>query len=78
MVIFTSIVCTLFKSKFVSSPQRFSAVQWSRRHQESVVQKTADLFNVYITGYYFHICFIVIANCDIKHISRSSHCVVFS
>ena len=44
MVIFTSIVCTLFKSKFVSSPLRFSAVQWSREHQESAVQKTADVF----------------------------------
>ena len=44
MVIFTSIACTLFKSKVVSSPQRFSAVQWSRGHQESAVQKTTDVF----------------------------------
>ena len=44
MVIFTSIVCTLFKSKFASSPQRFSAVQWSRGRKESAVQKTADAF----------------------------------
>ena len=44
MVIFTSIVCTLFKSKFVPSLLRFSAVQWSRGHQESAVQKTADAF----------------------------------
>ena len=44
MVIFTSIACMLFKSKFVSSPQRFSAVQWSRGRQESAVQKRADVF----------------------------------
>ena len=44
MVIFTSIVCTLFESKFVSSPPRFSAVQWSCRHLESAVQKTSDVF----------------------------------
>ena len=44
MVIFSSIVCTLFKSKFVSSPRRFSAVQWSCRDQESAVQKTSDVF----------------------------------
>ena len=37
MIIITSIVYTLFKSQFVSSPLRFSAVQWSRGHQESAV-----------------------------------------
>ena len=37
MVIFTSIFYTLFKSKFVSSPLRFLAIQWSGRHQEFVV-----------------------------------------
>ena len=37
IVIITSIVYTLFKSQFVSSPLRFSAVQWSRGHQESAV-----------------------------------------
>ena len=78
MVIFTSIACTLFKSKFVSSRQRFSAVQRSRGHQESAVQKQLMYVNVYITGCYFHICLIFIANCDIKHISRSSHHAVFS
>ena len=35
MVIFTSMVYTLFKSKFVSSHLRFSAVQWSWGHQET-------------------------------------------
>ena len=30
-------------------------------------------FNVCITGCYFHTCFILLANCDIKHISRSNH-----
>ena len=44
MIIFTSIVCTLFKNKFVSSPRRFSAVKGSRGYQESGVQKTADVF----------------------------------
>ena len=44
IVFFTSIICMLFKSKFVSSPRRFSAVQRSRGHQESAVQKTADVF----------------------------------
>ena len=37
MVIFTSIVYTVFRSKFVSSTLGFPAVQWSQRHQESVV-----------------------------------------
>ena len=32
MVIFKYMVYTLFKSKFVSSPLRFSAVQWSCGH----------------------------------------------
>ena len=44
MVIFTSKLYTLFKSKFVLSPLKFSAVQWSREHQESSVYKTADAF----------------------------------
>ena len=33
MIIITSMVYTLFKSQFVSSPLRFSPVQWSRGHQ---------------------------------------------
>ena len=37
ILIFTSTIYTLFKSKFVSSPLKFSAVQWSLRHQESAV-----------------------------------------
>ena len=37
MIIITSIVYTLFKNQFVSSPLRFSAVQWSRGHQKSAV-----------------------------------------
>ena len=44
MVIFTSKLYTLFKSKFVLSPLKFSAVQWSREHQESSVYKTAHAF----------------------------------
>ena len=40
----TSMVYTLFKSKFMSSPLRFSAVQWSCGHQESAVYKTTDTF----------------------------------
>ena len=37
MGIFTSMVYTLLKNKFVSSPLIFSAVQWSHGHQESAV-----------------------------------------
>ena len=44
MMNITSIVYTLFKSQFVPSPLKFSAVQWSRGHQESAAQKTADVF----------------------------------
>ena len=44
MIIFTSMVYILFKRKFLSSPLRFSAVQWSRGHQASAVYKTADVF----------------------------------
>ena len=35
-------------------------------------------FNVYFSGCYFHICFALVVNCDIKHISRRSHREVFS
>ena len=77
MVVFASIVCTWFKSKFVLSPRRFSTVQWSRGHQNPLFRKQLMYFNVDITGCYFHICFILIANCDIKHISRSSHRLVW-
>ena len=78
MTMFTSIVYTLFKSKFVSSPLTFSAIQWSRGQQGSAVQKQLMYFNVYISGCCFHISFFHTANCDIKHISRSSHHEVFS
>ena len=37
MSINTSMVHTLFKSKFVSSLLRFSDVQWSCGHQESAI-----------------------------------------
>ena len=37
MIIMTSMFYKLSKSKFVSSPLRFSAVQWSRGHKESAV-----------------------------------------
>ena len=36
-------------------------------------RKQLMYFNINITGCYFHFCFILIVNCDIKHISRSSH-----
>ena len=35
MITVTSMIYMLFKSKFVSSPLTFSAVQWSCGHQES-------------------------------------------
>ena len=45
MIIFISLAYTLFKIKFVLSiPLRISTVHWSRRHQESPVQKTDDVF----------------------------------
>ena len=37
LIIFTSMIYKLFKSNFVSSLLRFSAVQKSRGHQESAV-----------------------------------------
>ena len=37
MVVSTSIVYGLIKSKFVPSPLRFSGVQWLSGHQESAV-----------------------------------------
>ena len=65
MVIFTSIVCTLFKSKFVSSPCPwwFSDVQWYTKNTDTknpLFGKQLMYFNVYITGCYFHICFILL------------------
>ena len=44
MSIITSMVYSLFKSKFVPSPLRFSNVQWSSQQQESTVYKTIDVF----------------------------------
>ena len=37
LIIFTSMIYTLFKSRFVSSPLRFYAVKWSRGDQASAV-----------------------------------------
>ena len=82
MVILTNIDYTLFKNKFVSSSQRFSAVQWSRGYQESAVKKQLMYLNIYITGCYVHICFILIyknkgnmnvaANCDINLLAEAA------
>ena len=41
-------------------------------------RKQLMYFNVYIASCYFHICFILIVNCNIKHTSRSRHLEVFS
>ena len=60
MVIFTSMVYTLFKSsKLVSSPLRFSAVQWSHDTKNPLLRKQLIYFNVCIAGCYSHICFIL-------------------
>ena len=50
MVVFTSMVYTLFKNKFVSSSLRFSAVQWSHGYQSPLFRKLLMYFNVYMTG----------------------------
>ena len=42
--LYASMVNTLFKSELVSSHMRLSAIQWSRRHQYSAVQETANVF----------------------------------
>ena len=55
MAIFTSMLYTLLKSKFVSSPPRVSTVQWSREHQEYAFWKTADVFQCLYSDCYFHI-----------------------
>ena len=36
-------------------------------------RKQLMYFNSYITGCYFQISFILIVNCNIKHLSRNSH-----
>ena len=41
-------------------------------------RKQLMYFNVYISGCYFHISFILIVNCDIKYIGRSRWYEVFS
>ena len=46
--------------------------------KNSLFRKQLMYFNVYIAGCYFHICFILTVNCDIKHTSRSRHRQVFS
>ena len=44
--------------------------------KNSLFRKQLTYFNIYIAGSYFHICFILIVNYDIKHTRRSSHCEV--
>ena len=72
MILFTSMIYMLFKSKFVPSPLRFSAVQQSRGHQKSAVQKTVDVFQCL---FYW---LLLLIRSQLRHISRSSHHGVFS
>ena len=76
MVYLTSMVYSLFRSNFVSSPLRFSTVQWSPRI--CCLENSWFILIFLITGCYFHNSFILIVNCDWKHINRGSHRCVFS
>ena len=76
MVYLTSMVYSLFRSNFVSSPLRFSTVQWSPRI--CCLENSWCILIVLITGCYFHNCFILIVNCNRRHINRGSHRWVFS
>ena len=53
MIIFTSRIYTLFKSKFVSSPLRFSTLHNHVDIKNLQLRKQLVYFNVYITGCYF-------------------------
>ena len=73
MLIFASMVYTLFKSKFVWSPLDFRVHNGHVNTKNVLFRKQMMHFNAYITGSYFQIYFIPIINCDIKQISRNSH-----
>ena len=53
IIIFTSMIYTLLKSKFVSSPLRFSAVQYHLDTKNLLFREQMMYFNVYVTGCYF-------------------------
>ena len=76
----------VIQNKFVSSQMTFSVVQWSDadtknhlfRKKNHLFRKQLIYVNVFLTGCYFHISFILLVNCELKHIRRSSHRKVFS
>ena len=47
-------------------------------NKDPLFRKQLIYFNVYIISCYFHISFILIVNCDIEHISKSSRHEMFS
>ena len=59
--IFASMVYRLFKKKFVAMPLRLSAVLYNGQSNTKnlLIKKHLMYFNIYVTGCYFHVCFIL-------------------
>ena len=55
MIIITSMVYTLFKSQFLSSPWGFPLCNSLADTKKSLFRKQPMYFNGYIAGCYFHI-----------------------
>ena len=72
---FHKLFYTLFKSKFVCLfvHSDFPLYNCYADTKNPLFKKQLMYFNFHITSRYFHICFILVANFDIKHIGRSSH-----
>ena len=77
MVIFTSIVYTLFKSKFVSSLRRFPQYNGDADRKNPLFRKHLMYFTLLAATFRQYLFYPYISY-DIKHISRSSHREVFS
>ena len=77
MVVFTSIVYTLFKRKFVSSLHRFPQYNGDADRKNPLFRKHLMNFTL-LAATFRQYLFYPYINYDIKHISRSSHREVFS
>ena len=71
------IFCTFFGNSILVMSEmlgtNYDYKSWFARYQLDCWRVKLVGFNVCITGCYFHTCFILVANCDIKHVSRSNH-----
>ena len=58
------------RASFCQVPWEFSMCKGHTSTKNQLFRKQLMYFNVYFAGCYFHICFTLVVNCDIKHISH--------